>query len=105
MREDTRRERIFHWILFKILRHNDINKMRWYEILVRYFFMPFNTLWFYLDKHNNVLDDYGQIIRISGVDYSLFYFKFSMKPGNIFKVVQNKEGRVLFEQLNGEEGN
>jgi len=99
MRENTKRERAFHWVLFKILRHKDSNKMKWYEILVRYFFMPLNTFWFYLDKHNNVLDEYGQTIRLLGVDYSTSLFRAVIKPGNIIKILQNENGRIVFEEL------
>jgi len=100
MKENIKKVRAFRWVLFKILRHKDGNKMKWYEILVRYFFMPFNTLWFYLDKHNNVLDEYGQTIRLLGVDYSISLFKAVMKPGNTIKIFQNENGRIVFEELN-----
>ena len=96
MKENTQRDRAFQWVLWNVLRHNDQKRMRWWEILVRYFFMPFNTFWYYLDKHNSpVIDDYGRIVRLFGCVYHISVFNALMEPGNVFKVIKNKYGTVL----------
>ncbi|HDZ24932.1 hypothetical protein LCGC14_1097760 [marine sediment metagenome] len=100
MKENTKREKAFQWVLWNVLKHNDQKLMRWWEILVRYFFMPFNTFWYYLNKHhNNIVDDYGRIIRLFGVDYNISIFRALMKPGSVIKVIKNKYGTIMIEKV------
>lgn len=100
MKEHTRREQAFQWILLNVLKHNNAKNMRWWEILVRYFFMPFNTFWFYLNKHNNnIVDDYGRIVRLFGNEYNMQVFKFLLKPGNVFKIIKDVHGIIRIETI------
>lgn len=99
MKEDTQRWKMFQWVLYNVLKHNDSKLMRWWEILVRYFFMPFNTFWYYLNQHHEVVHDYGQIIRLFGNDYHMSIFRALLKPGNVFRVAKHEDGIVMLEKV------
>ncbi|KKL10640.1 hypothetical protein LCGC14_2553790 [marine sediment metagenome] len=100
MKENTRRNKAFQWVLWNVLKKNVNKRMRWWEILVRYFFMPLNTFWYYLNKHNSpVIDDYGRIIRLFGRVYNVSVFSALMEPGNVLRVIKNKYGTVMLERI------
>ena len=105
MREDTRRDRAFRWVMYNLPGYDDGRMMRWYEILIRYLFMPFNTFWYYLDKHNSPFDDYGEVITLYGIKYRMVIFRglgIGLPLNTLIRIIKREDGMLTLETV--EEG-
>jgi hypothetical protein len=96
------RKKIFYKIAFLFIDKGSM--LPWYLIILRFFLLPLETLYYMLDKKHGLYDMQSDTYTIEGMRYSGEYFrslaKGGIEPNVVFRIIKRDDDCVTIEQLN-----